>query len=279
MQTKQLLRLHKCPVILHFYVTAFFDKRYNTEKKRIFIFGMNCVYVQLEITKTIPFSFKKCITKENKMNLKMLKAALAGLVLSVSGFASAGLIFGDLSYESGDAYVTDSLNNREWARLDFFRGTVTQWNSEFNDVNSDLYGFNFSGALDADLFADAAFGVDNYDVLSQQYPIKSGVNANLFTQVMGDGYGLNSNNIWKYFRTDTPQNSDNITYMWLSGQNLNSTVLNHDGVNSSPDSYSNSMSFLVYRDLNQVTDVPEPSTLAIFALGIMGLASRRFKKQ
>lgn len=27
------------------------------------------------------------------------------------------------------------------------------------------------------------------------------------------------------------------------------------------------------------TDVPEPSTLAIFALGIMGLASRRFKKQ
>lgn len=27
------------------------------------------------------------------------------------------------------------------------------------------------------------------------------------------------------------------------------------------------------------TEVPEPSTLAIFALGIMGLASRRFKKQ
>jgi hypothetical protein len=29
----------------------------------------------------------------------------------------------------------------------------------------------------------------------------------------------------------------------------------------------------------EVRDVPEPSTLAIFALGIMGLASRRFKKQ
>ncbi|WP_299084424.1 PEP-CTERM sorting domain-containing protein [uncultured Paraglaciecola sp.] len=28
-----------------------------------------------------------------------------------------------------------------------------------------------------------------------------------------------------------------------------------------------------------ITSVPEPSTLAIFALGIMGLASRRFKKQ
>jgi hypothetical protein len=27
------------------------------------------------------------------------------------------------------------------------------------------------------------------------------------------------------------------------------------------------------------TSVPEPSTLAIFALGIMGLASRKFKKK
>jgi len=35
-------------------------------------------------------------------------------------------------------------------------------------------------------------------------------------------------------------------------------------------------SFLVR---GQVSDVPEPSTLAIFALGIIGLASRRFKKQ
>jgi len=28
-----------------------------------------------------------------------------------------------------------------------------------------------------------------------------------------------------------------------------------------------------------VVEVPEPSTLAIFALGVMGLALRRFKKQ
>ena len=30
---------------------------------------------------------------------------------------------------------------------------------------------------------------------------------------------------------------------------------------------------------NSSTEVPEPSTLAIFALGMIGLASRRFKKQ
>ena len=71
--------------------------------------------------------------------MKKLKAAFAGLILSVSGFANASLIFGNLSYESGDSYVTDSLNNRDWARLDLFRGTVCQWIKEFNDVNSDLY--------------------------------------------------------------------------------------------------------------------------------------------
>jgi hypothetical protein len=31
--------------------------------------------------------------------------------------------------------------------------------------------------------------------------------------------------------------------------------------------------------INDNVSVPEPTTLAIFALGIMGLASRRFKKQ
>jgi len=33
------------------------------------------------------------------------------------------------------------------------------------------------------------------------------------------------------------------------------------------------------RSDNKVTSVPEPTTIAIFALGIMGLASRRMKKQ
>jgi hypothetical protein len=42
------------------------------------------------------------------------------------------------------------------------------------------------------------------------------------------------------------------------------------------------MSFDLGTDLNipeANSEVPEPSTLAIFALGIIGLASRRFKKQ
>jgi hypothetical protein len=35
---------------------------------------------------------------------------------------------------------------------------------------------------------------------------------------------------------------------------------------------------MLYKDSNNV-NVTEPTTLAIFALGMIGLASRRFKKQ
>lgn len=36
--------------------------------------------------------------------------------------------------------------------------------------------------------------------------------------------------------------------------------------------------FVVSTQASNPIDVPEPSTLAVFALGIIGLASRRFKK-
>ena len=49
-----------------------------------------------------------------------------------------------------------------------------------------------------------------------------------------------------------------------------------EGVNSI---HSRNLSgFSSFDNLN-VSKVPEPSTLTIFALGMIGLASRRFKKQ
>ena len=42
---------------------------------------------------------------------------------------------------------------------------------------------------------------------------------------------------------------------------------------------NNGVVFIAYERTGNSQEVPEPSTLAIFALGIMGLAARRFKKQ
>ena len=49
--------------------------------------------------------------------------------------------------------------------------------------------------------------------------------------------------------------------------------------NGSSDFYGFDYAMLSDRVGDETFDVPEPSTLAIFALGMIGLASRRFKKQ
>jgi hypothetical protein len=210
------------------------------------------------------------------MNFKFLKASLAVMTIFVSSITHAGIIFGDLNYESGDSYVTDSLNNREWARFDVMRGTVAEWTNEFNDLNSSLYGFTLAKSFDTELFTDAAFGIGNYDVLSRQWPVKTGINAYLFMQVMGDGFDFNNNNIWKYYIENDLGVSTNVTHMYLRGQTSRSTNLMHEGSIRSQDTWSSNMTFLAFRTIQ---DVPEPSTLAIFALGMIGLASRRYKKQ
>ena len=55
------------------------------------------------------------------MIIKMLKVALVGLILSVSGFTNAGLItIGSLSSndDGSTQIINDSLNEREWLRWD-----------------------------------------------------------------------------------------------------------------------------------------------------------------
>ena len=63
---------------------------------------------------------------------------------------------------------------------------------------------------------------------------------------------------------------------FISDDSVQVTWNNGSGVGD----WSNNYIGYVNYEINGVaSQVPEPTTLAIFALGIMGLASRRFKKQ
>jgi hypothetical protein len=208
------------------------------------------------------------------MKLKFLLPAIAGLMLSVCNIANAGLITtsSDLTsnYTGYDLVTFDELS--------FSTGTSinNQYNAFGLDVTPSLQYLasssrtNFNGA-----------GLHNYGTSPYTTPFSfdftSTVEAMGFYIVMNDGQNvtfealLNGSVVESYNET------------WSSGISALSfrgfTGGNYDSLKVTMVSGSNNAMELDNVYFSNVTDVPEPSTLAIFALGIMGLATRRFKKQ
>jgi len=123
-----------------------------------------------------------------------------------------------------------------------------------------------------------------------------------------DGYRflstLEAVNLWGYQTLNNPGTSDYLTYnnqggwagyVWeganryqfVFSDSITTGAMMHAGHyetfvynNGNFDTSTNNFAgFVMIKDDTQTNSVPEPSTLAIFALGMIGLASRRFKKQ
>lgn len=188
------------------------------------------------------------------MNFKMLKAAFAGLVLSISGFASAGLIEHSYIGATGinvdtnpgstfdliitDSFLIDSLvveielsGSVFWTDLDLFLSngftTVQLLNSIDNDA-SGLFDVSFDDLSPTNLPSTGS-AVGSYSPLNALSAFNGQSIAGTWTLTIVDDYVPGENNSLVSF-------------------NL------------------------------KATEVPEPSTLAIFGLALIGLASRRFKK-
>lgn len=210
--------------------------------------------------------------KGSFMNIKMLKAAVAGLILSISGFANAGLI--TTSYGSnnsgstgGAIYfdLTTNLNNLSITGFDINTSGV----SSFNDFQVWLLtGTTSQGNEDSLSWIQVATGSGT----------GAGLN-NATTVTLSNSFFLSSNTLYGFSLVADSSFGHNYTNGSGSNQNYSNTDLSlalgsatnvpFTGQVYSPRVWNGSISY----------DVPEPSTLAIFALGIMGLAARRFKKQ
>lgn len=195
-------------------------------------------------------------TKENIMNLKMIKAAWIGLVLSVSGLANATLI-------DNGSYTTDTEAGLEW--LDW---TTTSGETQADAIatfgsggwrianQTEVYEL-FNNYFDTTLIYTSenyvnSAGIPDYTNKFTEFKDLFGSNngTQVFARIEGLGLiGLQSSHIFGGYLPGT-----------YGAINLNRT---REGV-------------ALVRDSVQV---PEPSTFAIFALGMIGLVSRRFKKQ
>lgn len=203
----------------------------------------------------------------------MLKVALVGLVLSVSSFANAGLI----ELDEGNLYS---------ANYNSGMGTGRGIGFEVND------NFHMSElGIDLNVTSAAISALYEFEIFSSTDGHTSGslldsINFNLtkgigwvdfafdFDFQAGSFYVVN------FSRVDNAILSGLGTkYSWEPSSHFNYGILSTvEGFEGSTPNNSNPLS-THFRMETESTSVPEPSTLAIFALGIMGLASRRFKKQ
>lgn len=199
------------------------------------------------------------------MNLKMLKSALACLVLSVSGFANAGLINIDYQNVNDNKLVFDSANNLEWLRWDLTSKV------SLSDLLNTYSDFHLASEIEMLFLWSESFSVTGHC----GFCIANYSEGSAFQQLFGYGnlqnlvdpvsYGLIQldNNQWRNFGTRY-----NVKQDYYSAASYNAYTASGEAHRE-----------LSYALVRNTTDVPEPSTLAILALGIMGLASRRFKKK
>ena len=194
------------------------------------------------------------------MNLKTLKMAVAAIALSVSSFANAGLVLlADLSVEN-----TITLTATSETSLATVSGSDTTgfYLADFFGASIALVDVLISGDL-----TSASNTADNTPLL---FSVDSGLN------------------VWSF--TNDPEMLFTTGLLAFSGQA--SWTVNAEAYASALTGAQSGNVFAPADELGDVanaaligtwevigaTDVPEPSTLAILALGLMGLASRRFKK-
>jgi len=184
--------------------------------------------------------------------------ASAGLIVNINETAGNVVVTYsgslDLSTTFFDTSRLNMSHNNLWSACDGCLQSYNAGGENIDDYNlptwlSSPTSFTLSGSLSGGSIVGDAFLIDigpNFGQFWMPLGYQSGQNINGSNTFIGSSLaGIGANNG---------------TYIWTWGRN-------------------NAIDSLTVTVGTITNDVPEPSTLAIFALGIMGLASRKFKKQ
>ena len=245
------------------------------------------------------------------MKFKFLKSVFTGLILSASCIANAGLI----GHWDANGNAQDSTGNNNGTlegNTTFTTGNDGQ--AFLFDGNSDSVlvgttldvstGFSLSAWINPLSYGERQIfnNESSYEMAVRgstlQFAIETDAAGGWFWVDTGINVSLNS---WSFFGLTYDGISSKI-YGELGQQLFSTNVISGNVIDPANDQVhigarlGNTSSFhgsiddvyvfdhaLTANDIalvasNSYSDVPEPSTLAIFALGMIGLASRRFKK-
>jgi hypothetical protein len=209
------------------------------------------------------------------MTIKFINTVALGLILSVGGFVST----------ANATLITKTLTSENWDRGD---------NGSLNNVNLG----NFTEIDTRQIISDITFTIELFGDFSDN---NEWARVFLGNQRLGDRWldRIRGNDLIDGPNNDrgrgsetwanSPANLGSYTInvpdlnALLSGDSLNARFTFSSAVtNNNRNGARGNRTFTGNIERATVTmsyEVPEPSTLAIFALGLMGLASRRFMKK
>lgn len=218
------------------------------------------------------------------MKSKVIKATLAGLILTLSSIANAGLIQFESSnilnisdFSTNFSPISQTSGNPPNLVIDGFN--INQINGDGSDIWA-TYNPGGQGNGNGWYPSGGDFG---YTLIS----LTNGLDFDSVSMFVGSGNGGHS-----YMAFDLLLDNVLVQSTVLSGHQSNfhwlsftgggfDTIRLRDGSSSTLSVLDGSHNALAFDSIHATvaSEVPEPSTLAIFALGMIGLASRRFKKQ
>jgi hypothetical protein len=215
------------------------------------------------------------------MKFKFLKQLALGFALVVSANATAGIISSTNSHTTSDGSVVN-LSGLDWLSWDVTTGqSRTDIENGFMGLLDD--GWRYATVMEYKTMMESVFdthggwSVDNIDgalwLYSNLYGHSETTQYNdiQYYNYYGDGSECGATfSCYSHFRFQSTSGdiSSSITSGW-----------SYTGYNDGSYSTNKNNTLRFASALVRSNVVPEPSTLAILALGMIGLASRRFKKQ
>ncbi len=223
-------------------------------------------------------------------------------LLSFSFVANSGVIFSDTFDDNSNGWT----ENSNWdvtggvyqftSNTEFFeqnKSYISFGDVSAADLNSGSFTFSYDVKFDSPWVGfllggawEDSLGNQNWSSTSKEYSnsvfrdITQGTPLNSLSGTDGFGATSLSFNFGQWYHFDVKINSGEINY-FLDGNNIASQVTGNVDLYSMD--YIGFSSWRANGSFDNLTisstSVPEPTTLAIFALGMFGLASRRFKKQ
>jgi hypothetical protein len=205
------------------------------------------------------------------------------LIFIFIGFTSASEA--SLIRQGTDVFAWDTSGNKDWyiasATLDMTYSDILLEMS----LGNRFYGWSFAKRVDLYQLYNSLGGNGSYEYYSGLDQYVNRLVADEIISALGRTYGIGipafDNHAYTYLLT---HENDGFNYANLlnanyssSGQLTSGFMYGLDGSKWGDNPNVSYFSFALIRD--HATEVPEPTTLAIFALGMIGLASRRFKKQ